>query len=562
MKAYKKLFAVLFAVIMVFTVFSFTASASDYSYTIHGKGGYTFTVYKVANYDLQTGAYTYNVPDGTAKDALQTALETLKVTATDPATGVATAWGSSANSADVLVACNLFSDTELESIGTENTNVITFTATELDKTVDATAGVYFVKATDGPNGYIELNNSVFQLPYFKTLTDGSQQKITTIDFTVGTKVNSDEDAKKDIKNSDIDQNHATAKIGDTINFKISGAVVGSKKQITTDSEVVDLNVKKFVLADTMSEGLTFVNDAENDSAAPDVETAQNVKVFLVNDSEEVQLTKTAHYTIDINYTFSDETKEAPTFAVKLTDDVLNETAKFGADNKVFYDYTDVVVEYSAILNEDAVIGGEGNANEASVDYINNQDEEILLDGETTVVYTYALQVTKVDQQNQETKLSGAQFTLYTDADCTQILKINDVEQRFTTDDNGTITFKGLSSGTYYLEETQAPAGYNLDCNVYILTVNAAGSVELISDSEETGGQKDQDKFDYEPVDEDGNLIDGLDGTFAITVTNTHIFLPIAGGPGALMFMIGGAFLVVISSVLFVIFQRSKKALAK
>lgn len=72
----------------------------------------------------------------------------------------------------------------------------------------------------------------------------------------------------------------------------------------------------------------------------------------------------------------------------------------------------------------------------------------------------------------------------------------------TTDDKGAASFDGLKDGTYYLEEVEAPAGYNLLKDPVQITVNGAnattanlssltvtGNVENSSGAElpETGG---------------------------------------------------------------------------
>ena len=55
-------------------------------------------------------------------------------------------------------------------------------------------------------------------------------------------------------------------------------------------------------------------------------------------------------------------------------------------------------------------------------------------------------------------LKGAKFKLYSDSGCTQEI------DSATSDKSGVIKFSGLSAGTYYVKEIQAPTGYNIDSN--------------------------------------------------------------------------------------------------
>lgn len=60
----------------------------------------------------------------------------------------------------------------------------------------------------------------------------------------------------------------------------------------------------------------------------------------------------------------------------------------------------------------------------------------------------------VVKKNDENKLlAGAEFTLYKDANCT------DEVMSGITDDKGNLLFEKVEVGTYFLKETQAPAGY-------------------------------------------------------------------------------------------------------
>ena len=78
---------------------------------------------------------------------------------------------------------------------------------------------------------------------------------------------------------------------------------------------------------------------------------------------------------------------------------------------------------------------------------------------------------KVDGNNKTKALAGAEFTLYSSADC----NATDAVATYTTDENGVLTVSQMP-GTYYLKETAAPAGYQLSNAVYTITVTAGEPV--------------------------------------------------------------------------------------
>ena len=87
---------------------------------------------------------------------------------------------------------------------------------------------------------------------------------------------------------------------------------------------------------------------------------------------------------------------------------------------------------------------------------------------------------KVKEGDQNTKLSGAQFTLYTDLDCTTIAK-NKTGQNLQTasDNNGKVSFAEIPAGrTYYMKETAEPNDYFPSSDVYTVEVAADGKVTV------------------------------------------------------------------------------------
>ncbi|MBQ6819167.1 MAG: SpaH/EbpB family LPXTG-anchored major pilin [Clostridia bacterium] len=124
----------------------------------------------------------------------------------------------------------------------------------------------------------------------------------------------------------------------------------------------------------------------------------------------------------------------------------------------------LVVEYTATVNENAVIRGTGNQNTAKLQY----GEKPNFTEDTTTTYVWDFDVFKYTG-NEKTPLAGATFTLSASG---TPLKFTEIEENkykldkngavtsFTTDATGTIKFIGLDSGTYQLTETVAPTGYN------------------------------------------------------------------------------------------------------
>lgn len=144
----------------------------------------------------------------------------------------------------------------------------------------------------------------------------------------------------------------------------------------------------------------------------------------------------------------------------------------------------ITVTYTAHLNEKAYVNTAGDAsntenkNSVYLIYSNNPRSSAFFDRtpESAVcVYTYQLNNTKYhDKAEQGNELPGAGFSLYSDEDCTQEVKLYQegkfyypiknakgktaVEMKSAED--GTFNVRGLDAGTYYLKETTPPAGYS------------------------------------------------------------------------------------------------------
>ena len=132
--------------------------------------------------------------------------------------------------------------------------------------------------------------------------------------------------------------------------------------------------------------------------------------------------------------------------------------------------TDIVVTYDAVVNENAVIAGDGNSNKTQLKFGEDSNYETTWD--ETKTYTYKVDVVKTDGSNEV--LDGAQFKLYdaeTGGNEIALVKVSDGVYRLAKDGeqgvehittvNGELEIKGFDANTtYWLEETKAPDGYN------------------------------------------------------------------------------------------------------
>ena len=88
----------------------------------------------------------------------------------------------------------------------------------------------------------------------------------------------------------------------------------------------------------------------------------------------------------------------------------------------------------------------------------------------------SVEITKVDEDYPDNKLSGAEFTIFAEDKTTIIGKMTEVE-------TGVYRYDGLRYGKYYLQETKAPDYFVQDVNFYYFEITENGKTVVVTNDE-------------------------------------------------------------------------------
>lgn len=480
MKNMKKYFAVLLAVVMVLSMgMTAMAAGEKGSITINGVStSNTYEIYKLLDlesYNTESGAYSYKVnADWTGFFATAEALTYVAIDEAGYVTWIAT------EDDDTVAA---FAKAALAYAKANEIAPVKSSANEGEFVVTGTTGKF-----EGLElGYYLVDSTMGALCGLTTTNPNASINAKNAAPTI------DKQVKEDSTEQWGDKN--TADIGQTVEFRVTINV--------------HAGAENYVFHDKMSAGLTFLGVTKIEHVIPSDTTHE--------------VTKDTDYTVETE---------------KLGDDCTFEVHF----SKVFCDHLEtndkVIVYYSAMLNRNAIVAGDGNPNEAWLDFGENHETT----HDTTKTKTFGFDLVKTDSQNK--LIDGAQFRIYDASEggneVEVVLMDDGVTYRRAREDetgvpivvkDGQVRVVGFDNGTYYLEETVSPEGYNK------LT---ARQKFIISDD------------NLDAVFNNGSF---STGSGVHVVNKTGSMLPETGGFGTSMFLMFGGIVALAAAVLLVTKRR-------
>ena len=514
MKHIKKLASLLLALVMVLSlaVTAFADESTTYSITINNStAGHTYEAYQIFTGDLATN------------EAGNKVLSNI-VWGSGVSEAGQTALGDAAAKAETLKT-----EADAKAFAKAVAPYLTTAAGSANTVTDGkyvisglAAGYYLVKDQDGS---LTGDADAYTEYIIKVVSDTTATPKSSVP-TVEKKVKDTNDSTGVTSGW---QDSADYDIGDSVPFQLKATLADNVSSYTT---------YKVVFHDTLSKGLTYNNDA---------------KVYI-DGTETNGFTVTATVNAD-----------GTTTLTVSCDDVK---ALDASNSSV------ITVEYTAKLNENAVLGSAGNPNEVYLEYSNNPNKSEKGNNETgetpkdvVIVFTYKTIINKVDSENKP--LTGAAFKLE------KLIKGKDgaadtwtTVKEFTVDETTTsFTFSGLDDGQYKLTETKTPAGYNTIDPIYFVieathdeTADAPTLKTLNAYLTDANGNKQTEMKDGESVNIDLGTVDLTAGSITTTVVNkSGSELPSTGGIGTTIFYVLGGVLVLAAVVLLVTKKRMSGA---
>ena len=419
MKKMKKLASLILAVIMVLSMTIAAFADEQYTITVQPQdktnvslAGNTYYAYKVfdVTYDTERKAYAYTVAEEFINFEYDGKSGKELISFVE----------SMKDNSDAL---NAFAESALIYAKSNKINCIAKKAETESVTIDVKEPGYYLVAGSAT---AEGDQTVIAACALSTVAPST---------TVNVKADAPSLEKKIIENDKpVDANNAA--IGDTVHYQITSKV----------PNMTGYEKYYFVVNDTLSAGLTF-----DGIMADEIVEYPGLEVKIGNTNK----------TIGVDYTVEASKNENGTTSIKIIfKNFVQYKDQVGAD---------IVIDYTAVINENAVIGSEGNDNVAKLEYSNNPNVTPNGDpenpdkpgpddpkGETpedrVITYVTGVEIIKVDATNGD-RLVGAEFTINGE----KVNKIKVIQDVFEESEDG--TYYKLKDGTY--TET-APTNDTLD----------------------------------------------------------------------------------------------------
>lgn len=350
--------------------------------------------------------------------------------------------------------------------------------------------------------------------YFVSSNNGTICNLATVKDAVIYDKNDTPDIEKTVNDAD-----KTVDVGQKLTFTLTGKVPSTTGYTTYTYQI----------SDKMTNGLTF--DGTN-----------TVNVTL----GDTAITTSGNVTI------------APTYTDRVVDgftatiDVMKYQDKIGAD---------IVITYTATVNESAITRNI-ETNTVTLTYSNNPtDEGSKGTAEDKVdLYSFNIDIDKYKSDDETVKLTGAKFVLkktvegaakyYKYDEPTKTVSWVDTKADATevvTDTDGAAAFNGLEAGTYALEETEAPEGFNpLTEDIEVVITKTENGDGTVTKSATVDG-------DTVTVDENNSL-----SLTAKVANSTGAILPETGGIGTMIFVVIGMLAVLGAGIFLVTNKRMSK----
>lgn len=518
-KMMKKLASIVLAIV---TVLAMTSSILAATVTVPSDGileGHTFTAYQV---------FSGREEEGILSDVQ---------------------WGSGINSSTFLAA--LKADTTYGSRFTDCTDaaavakVLAYNNAET-ALANAVAKLAYANKTDSGTALTSGDNTLADGYYLvvdttESVDAGSAYNTALLqvvgDINITVKTDAPTVEKKVLEDDKYNQDSgygtgyndvADYNMGDAVSFHLIGSVPNMSRYDTY----------KYIFHDTLSEGLTL--------------NENSIMVYVASNKAGTDKIEITGWTKAV---------KGQSFTVSFDD---LKTVSGVSQGKY------IIVEYTATLNQNAVVGLDGNPNTVHLEYSNKPDQSGSGDNNTgntpedkVIVFTYELDTTKVDGQDNTKKLEGAQFKLHSadnkwaivngDGKVTGWADTEEGGSTLTSAADGLFKVIGLDDGTYYLKETKAPAGYNLLSSEITVVITATTT----NGQTWTDGQARSALTNLAvTADVTAGTGDTSTGIAGITVANNKgSTLPETGGIGTTIFYVIGSILVLGAAILLITKKR-------